>query len=116
MLFTKFTHYSGDRDTIFTRTAGINKQRSVFLRHKDRYFTLSFAVANYREPNQNRFAYRLDNYEGKWSPFDNDHTVMYSNIPAGKYVFRVKAITAGSLDKTNEMSIEMIIQQAFSKS
>ena len=116
LLFTRFTHYSGDRDTIFTRTAGINKQRSVFLRHKDRYFTLSFAVANYREPNQNRFAYMLDGYEGKWSPFDNVHTVMYSNIPAGTYTFRVKAITAGSLDKTNEMGIEMIIEQAFYKS
>jgi class 3 adenylate cyclase len=41
---------------------------------------------------------------------------MYSNIPAGNYVFRVKAITAGSLNKTTEMSIDMIIEQAFYKS
>ncbi len=116
MLFTKFTHYSGERDTIFTRTAGINKQRSVFLRNRDRYFTLSFAVANYREPNQNRFAYMLENYEGKWTPFDNEHMVMYSNIPAGNYTFKVKAITAGSLNKASEMEIEMIIEQAFYKS
>lgn len=116
MLFTKFTHYSGDRDTIFTRTAGINKQRSVFLRHRDRYFTLSFAVANYREPNQNRFAYMLENYDRNWTPFDKEHTVMYSNIPAGKYVFKVKAITAGSLNKASEMDIEMDIEQAFYKS
>jgi class 3 adenylate cyclase/ligand-binding sensor domain-containing protein len=116
LLFTKFSHYSGELDTIFSRTAAINKQRAVFLRHNDRYFTISFAAANYREPNQNHFAYMLENYDRKWSPFDNEHTVMYSNIPAGNYVFRVKAITAGSLNKSSEMSIDMTIEQAFYKS
>jgi class 3 adenylate cyclase/ligand-binding sensor domain-containing protein len=116
MLFTKFTHYNGFRDTLLTLTAGINKKRSVFLPHRDRYFTLSFAVANYREPDQNRFTYKLDGFDRRWTPYDNEHTVMYSNIPAGNYVFRVKSITADGLKTSDEMTIEVIIEQAFYKS
>lgn len=61
------------------------------LYHGDRMFTLSFAALSYCSPEKNRYAYMLEGFDKEWNYVGNRHTATYTNLPAGKYVFRVKA-------------------------
>jgi diguanylate cyclase (GGDEF)-like protein len=81
---------------------------SVF--HKSRFFGLSasrlprldlswrettvefqFAALDFRDPERNRYAYRLDGFDPGWIACGSGHSASYTNLPGGSYTFRVKA-------------------------
>ncbi len=61
------------------------------LSHKDTVFTLEFAALNYQMPEENRYLYRLIGFDTDWINAGNRHSVTYTNLDAGDYVFEVKA-------------------------
>jgi class 3 adenylate cyclase/ligand-binding sensor domain-containing protein len=116
VLLTNFTHYDGTADSIIAQNVGLNRQRAVSLTHRDRYFSLSFAQANYDEPNHNLFSYMLEGYDEKWSPLSPENTVRYNNIPEGHYQFLVRGYHEGVSDKPSELAVDVYIEQPFYKS
>jgi len=113
LLLTNYTHYDGNNDSIISEGSGINSRRQVKLSHRDRYFSFSFALANFRNPAENKFSYMLEGYEDKWSAPSNVHLVRYNNIPWGTYRFRVKALTGGNVWNKGELAVDVVIEQAF---
>ena len=74
-------------------------------------FMLKFAVTDYISGTHNRFAYRLDGYEKDWVYVENPNRfAVYSNLPAGKYRFLVKAANRDGLwnDVPTELEIEVL--------
>jgi signal transduction histidine kinase/CheY-like chemotaxis protein len=64
---------------------------SVTLNHNQSIFTLEFAALSYLAPERNRYRYRLENLEKEWNEVGGDRRVAtYTNLPPGKYVFRVQ--------------------------
>ncbi|MBV8831177.1 MAG: hypothetical protein JO108_18340 [Acidobacteriaceae bacterium] len=65
---------------------------SLTLTHSQSIFTLEFAALSYMAPEMNRYRYRLDGLETQWNEVDSGRrTATYTNLPAGKYTFRVQA-------------------------
>jgi signal transduction histidine kinase/ligand-binding sensor domain-containing protein/CheY-like chemotaxis protein len=65
--------------------------RSLTLNHQQNIFTLEFAALSYVAPERNRYRYRLEPLETEWNEVDASRRVeTYTNLPAGKYVFRVQ--------------------------
>ncbi len=56
-------------------------------------FRVSFSVINYLSGRRNKFAYKLEGYDDEWihSAWAGSRGVSYSNLPPGKYIFKVKA-------------------------
>lgn len=55
-------------------------------------FSIEFAALTYKNPELNRYAYRLMNFERDWQYTDADRRfAYYNNLPSGTYTFQLKA-------------------------
>jgi PAS domain S-box-containing protein len=65
----------------------------LIFSHKQNNFSLKFAALGYSSPSLYRYRYRLDALDSQWNEIAADQFVNYSNLPPGKYTFRVQAST-----------------------
>ena len=62
------------------------------MKPSQRAFTLEFVVTNFISGQHNTFSYQLEGYDKEWYYLKgHQRSVSYSNLPAGKYRFLVKA-------------------------
>ncbi|WP_273702921.1 hybrid sensor histidine kinase/response regulator, partial [Candidatus Accumulibacter vicinus] len=88
----------------------INETETVTLRHDQSVFSLEFAALNYRFPDKNRYAYRLDGFERDWNQVDSRRRfATYTNLDPGAYVFRIRASNNDGLWSEQEKSIRIVI-------
>lgn len=86
----------------------IEKTESITLDASQNSFSLSFVVPNYIARTHNTFSYKLDGYDKDWFELEDSRTVSYANLPAGVYVFYVKA--ANNDGKWNEEPASLRIE------
>ncbi len=55
------------------------------------YFTLEYALPDYEAPEKNLFQTRLVNFDPDWTPPTSNHSVRYTRLPPGDYVFQLRA-------------------------
>lgn len=94
--FTKLTidniPPSTAKDLCSKTYAMIQDKRGVVLNHKHNSFTLSFEAINHRYQKDIVYSYVLEGYEPFWSNPSHNGFVKYTNITAGKYLFRLRCI------------------------
>ncbi len=73
----------------------------------------SFAPIRLRSQDGLRFHYKLEPFDSNWSPATMERTADYTNLPAGKYRFRVQVFEVGNPDAVSEASIEVIQRPHF---
>jgi diguanylate cyclase (GGDEF)-like protein/PAS domain S-box-containing protein len=64
---------------------------SVTLAQADRVVHFNFAALDFTAPERNRFRYRLEGFDEDWVEAGTRHEATYTNLDAGRYVFRVRA-------------------------
>lgn len=70
----------------------INNIQQLTLSHTQSVFSFEFSALNYRAPQKNRYAYKMDGFEKDWNYVDSSRRfATYTSLPAGDYIFRVKA-------------------------
>ncbi|MCB1051406.1 MAG: hypothetical protein KDC71_12485, partial [Acidobacteria bacterium] len=66
--------------------------KTLTLSYADDHFALAFSALNFRQAEKNRFAYRMEGYDPNWiHTQSDDRKAVYTNLPAGNYVFQVRA-------------------------
>jgi hypothetical protein len=63
----------------------------ISLKPEDNSFTVEFSVLS--ATHKHRYRYTLDGYDEGWKETNAQMGAVYSKLPGGNYVFRVKAIT-----------------------
>ncbi len=76
-------------------TNGIRQEVSVYdpvirLTHKDYAFTIGFSALEFTNPSRNRYAWKMEGISGNWIDNGNRHSVPFTKLPPGDYIFRVK--------------------------
>jgi signal transduction histidine kinase/DNA-binding response OmpR family regulator len=81
----------------------------ITLKHNQSMFTFEFAALNFN--NQNRISYRyiLEGYEKEWHYNGRNRIASYTNVPPGKYTFRVETIDEANPDLDSSRSIAVTI-------
>jgi PAS domain S-box-containing protein len=70
----------------------INETVSITLSYAQSVFSFGFAALNYRSPEKNRYAYKMEGFEKDWNYVDSTRRfATYTNLDYGTYTFRVKA-------------------------
>ncbi len=69
----------------------INQTPVITLDYKQNMLSLHFAALNFRNPDKNRYAYKLEGFDDTWRQVGNQRSALYTNLDAGNYVFRVRA-------------------------
>lgn len=63
---------------------------SISLSHKDDFLGFYFAALDYTIPTKNQYAYILEGFQKEWRYCGTENHAVFTNLPYGKYVFRVK--------------------------
>ena len=113
-----FTHLIVDNQDV---TAGseylsedISIAKSIQLREGNRSFSIAFSALDYGNEAQAMFSYRMKGLEDEWTPLKlGEHSVRYSALPAGHYIFEVKYVSSLSADQSEIASIEVNVSPAF---
>jgi ligand-binding sensor domain-containing protein/signal transduction histidine kinase len=79
----------------------------IHLKYKQSSFSIDFAALSYTAPKKNKYVYILEGFEDQWTHLEGQHSVSYSNIPPGNYVFRVKG--SNNDGKWNDLSTNLVI-------
>jgi signal transduction histidine kinase/ligand-binding sensor domain-containing protein len=70
----------------------IQVTRQVALSYRQSSLGFKFAALNYRWSRKNRYAYKLEGFDDDWTQVDSSRRqAVYTNLPPGHYVFRVRA-------------------------
>jgi ligand-binding sensor domain-containing protein/AraC-like DNA-binding protein len=85
----------------------IDRCTEIKLSHTQNSFGFDFVALNYIYPNDHTFETQLDGYDREWFMLDKGRTsAQYSNIGAGKYVFRVRLAGHPETEKSIRITIK----------
>ena len=87
----------------------IENTTSITLHAAQNSFALSFVVPNYIAGRHNTFSYKLEGYDNEWYTQKNNHVATYSNLPAGKYTFVVKAANNDGKWSEESSALQIVI-------
>ncbi|NQZ21020.1 MAG: response regulator [Colwellia sp.] len=78
--------------TEFTIDTVINELSVLNLTHNEKLISFEFSALHFAEPINNKYAYMLKGFDEDWVYTDaKNRRATYTNLPAGDYVFHVKA-------------------------
>jgi len=85
--------HAGDQTQAgYVLNSEINDLEQLLLNHKDSKLDIEFTAADYADPQQNRYAYRLRGFSDHWEYTSaRNRQATYTNLGAGTYTFEVKA-------------------------
>lgn len=87
--------------------------RQIDLNYKQNVFTISFVALSFAAPEKNRYAYKLEGFDKEWNYVSQTNSATYTNLPAGKYTFRVKASNSDGLWDDECASLQVVIHPPF---
>ena len=87
--------------------AGVPEERieKLHLSHDEDVITLKFAALDFADPRANRYEYKLDGFDGNWVRADERRAATYTNLPGGRYVFRVRASNSDGVWSTQDLAL-----------
>lgn len=116
VFFTGFSKLDGTYDSLISHRNGLSEDAVIELSHRDKFFVFEFALANYHNPVDNLYSYRLEPYDSEWSKESRLGEARYGIVPAGDYVFRVKAKSNKGEWNEQELAIKVRVDEAYYKS
>jgi len=63
---------------------------SIELSHQDQIISFEFSSLHYASPVKNQYAYRMEGLNDNWIELGTRRFVMFTTLPSGKYVFRLR--------------------------
>jgi signal transduction histidine kinase/ligand-binding sensor domain-containing protein/CheY-like chemotaxis protein/AraC-like DNA-binding protein len=93
--------------------ASLNRPDVLHLSCRDNVFAIRYAGLSYCIPEKNRYAYMLEGFDRKWNYVGAQHKATYTNLPAGSYVFRVKASNNDGIWNETGAKLAIVIHPPF---
>ncbi len=97
----------------FQTDTNITEKKQIILNHRQNDLTFSYVAIDYILPEKNQYAYKLEPYDKDWIYSKYQRSARYTNLPPGKYVFRVKGSNNDGIWNEQGTSINIIIKPAF---
>ena len=78
----------------------IGETSNLQLKHNQSLFTIGFFGLSYTNSKNLEYAYYLDGFEPGWNYVKKTRNATYTNIPPGRYDFKVKAANSDGIGIT----------------
>lgn len=91
----------------------LNRMAELDLSYKDHVFSLLYASLSYCTPEKNQYAYKLEGFDKDWNYVGSQNKATYTNLPAGTYIFKVKATNNDGIWSDQEASLKITIHPPF---
>lgn len=83
--------------------------KKIILSHNQSTLSIDFAALGFTAPEMIEYAYKMDGLEKNWTYLKTNRKAYFTDLPTGKYTFRVKAITNVTTLEGKETSLEIQI-------
>ncbi len=94
--------------------SAITQKRKLTLTHKHNDFSFEFIGLHFAAPEQNKYAYIMEGYDRNWKYTGAKNRIAtYTNLPPGKYIFKVKASNNDGVWNQNPSSIVVEVLPPF---
>jgi signal transduction histidine kinase len=84
-------------------------QPEVRLAHDQNGLTFEFVGLHFKDPARNRYAYRLEGFDEDWVQAGTQRTATYTNLPPGRYTFRVRAASSDGVWNEEGVAVGVVI-------
>ena len=91
----------------------LNQLEELELSYKENAFSLLYASLSYCIPNKNKYAYKLEGFDKDWNYVGSQNKATYTNLPAGTYLFKVKATNNDGIWNEKGTSLKITIHPPF---
>lgn len=91
----------------------ISGETTIKLEPDENFINFRFGMINNSAIIPYQFEYKLDGINEKWVQAGNNSEAAYTNLPPGKYTFRLVAAESQSKWRSKETTIEIIIRTPF---
>ncbi|HZU87190.1 MAG TPA: two-component regulator propeller domain-containing protein [Anaerolineaceae bacterium] len=85
----------------------VDTVEEVILRWPNNYFEFEYAALNFRQPDENQYSYRLENFDEQWNDVGLRRYGQYTNLPGGSYSLIIRGSNNDGL--WNETGIKLKI-------
>lgn len=86
---------------------------SLQLDHKQDIFTIQYAAIDMERPQNIQYAYKLDGFDKEWNFVGTQRSATYTNLPKGKYTFKVRSTNSDGIWVDNERNLPIEIKPTF---
>jgi signal transduction histidine kinase/ligand-binding sensor domain-containing protein/DNA-binding response OmpR family regulator len=90
-------------------TKDISQTEELTLSKDQSVITFGFVALNYSSPEKNQYAYLLEGFDKDWNYIGNRRDATYTSLPAGDYVFRVRASNSDGYWNSEGASIKITV-------
>lgn len=87
----------------------IEALQEITFRHVHHMITFEFACLDLTRPAKNQFRYKLEGFNTDWIDARSQHEATYTNLPAGKYTFRVQGQNHAGVWNEKGASLKVIM-------
>lgn len=102
---------------VFEKEAGLDTAvtpvRELRLSHEENFLSFEFAALDFREPERNQYAYRMEGITADWVQIGNRRYASFSNLEPKEYLFRVKASNNDGIWNDEGTAIRIVITPPF---
>jgi signal transduction histidine kinase/DNA-binding response OmpR family regulator/ligand-binding sensor domain-containing protein len=93
-----------------------NQSGTIRIEPDQRSFSIRYNCPAFIAPERIRFRYKLEGYDSDWVDAGNRREAIYTNVPAGNFVFKVNAYYDSEDAEAVESSLAMAITPLFHES
>jgi methyl-accepting chemotaxis protein/ligand-binding sensor domain-containing protein len=86
---------------------------AITVSYRESMLTFGFVAIGYTRAEDNRYAYKLENFDRKWLDVGTDRRATYTNLNPGRYTFRVRAANNDGVWNENGAAIRLTITPPF---
>ncbi len=90
----------------------VHELEALELSHKDYFTTLGFSVLDFADPKNNRYRYRLINFDPEWIENGTRNNATYTNLPSGIYTFQVQGASSAGIWNREGTSLTIVAHPA----
>ncbi len=83
--------------------------KEIRLSSKDEAISFKFAALDYLNPQQNQYAYKLEDFDKDWIHCGTTRTVNYTHLAPGGYVFRAKGSNNDNVWNETGISVKLVV-------
>ncbi|HEX2536037.1 MAG TPA: response regulator, partial [Chitinophagaceae bacterium] len=87
----------------------ITEAREIRMHYGQSVFTIEYAALNFTMPENNQYAYILENFDHQWNFVGGQRKATYTNLDPGEYIFRVKASNNDGVWNEKGIAIRIVI-------
>jgi signal transduction histidine kinase/ligand-binding sensor domain-containing protein/DNA-binding response OmpR family regulator len=99
-----------ENDEFYKLTAAISQLKEIELSYKENIFSFEFAALDYRSPQKNQYAYKMEGVDPDWVYTDASRRfATYTHLDPGEYTFTVRGSNNDGVWKEEGTSIKIVI-------